>query len=132
MTTETPKTARILLVDDDADILFVARLALKRGGYQVTVAEGGDAALELLDDAAPFDLIICDRMMPQMSGLETLEALRKRPVHARTPFMFLTAKALQNERDEGLLMGACRYLTKPFEPRELVAEVTRVLAELPR
>lgn len=121
--------ARILLVDDDADIRFVARLALKRGGYQVVVAEGGDAALRLLDDAAPFDLIICDRMMPQKSGLQTLQELRARPAHALTPFMFLTAKALQHERDEGIAMGACRYLTKPFEPRELVDEVKRVLGD---
>lgn len=121
--------ARILLIDDDPDIRFVARLALKRGKHEVTLADGGKAALDLLDAGAPCDLVICDRMMPEMSGMQTLTELRKRPQLARLPFVFLTARALAGEIEEGLALGASRYLTKPFEPAELVAQVNAVLAE---
>ena len=121
--------ARILLIDDDPDIRFVARLALKRGKHEVTLADGGKAALDLLDAGAPCDLVICDRMMPEMSGMQTLTELRKRPQLARLPFVFLTARALADEIEEGLALGASRYLTKPVEPAELVAQVNAVLAE---
>lgn len=120
--------ARILLVDDDPDIRFVARLALKRGKHEVVVADSGRAALQFFDGGGVCDLVICDRMMPEMSGLQTLEELRRRPAAASTPFVFLTAKAQKNEIDEGLRMGACRYLTKPFEPTDLLQQVNEILA----
>ena len=118
--------ARILVVDDDPDIRFVARLALKRGAHEVTVAESGRAALAHLDSGAPCDLVLCDRMMPEMSGVETLAEVRRR--RADVPFVFLTAKAQKDEIEEGLRLGASRYLTKPFEPAELLGEVNRILA----
>src|SRR4030081_1799637 len=71
--------ARILVIDDDPDIRFVARLALKRGKHEVTVADSGRAALAHLDSGAPCDLILCDRMMPEMSGVQTLAEVRPRP-----------------------------------------------------
>jgi CheY-like chemotaxis protein len=119
--------ARILVVDDDPDIRFVARVALKRGKHEVTVVESGRAALAHLDSGAPCDLILCDRMMPEMSGVETLAEVRRR--HAQVPFVFLTAKAQRNEIDEGLRLGASCYLTKPFEPAELLGEVNRILGQ---
>ena len=119
--------ARILVVDDDPDIRFVARLALKRGAHEVTVAESGHAALAHLDSGAPCDLVLCDRMMPEMSGMETLTEVRRR--RSDLPFVFLTAKAQKDEIDEGLRMGASRYLTKPFEPAELLGEVNRILGQ---
>jgi len=119
--------ARILVVDDDSDIRFVARLALKRGKHEVTLAESGRAALAHLDSGAACDLILCDRMMPEMSGIQTLVEVRKRADRAHTPFVFLTAKAQKEEIDEGLRLGATRYLTKPFEPKDLLAEVNGVL-----
>jgi CheY-like chemotaxis protein len=119
--------ARILVVDDDSDIRLVARLALKRGNHEVALADSGRAALAHLDSGAACDLILCDRMMPEMSGIETLMEVRKREARAATPFVFLTAKAQKVEIDEGLRLGATRYLTKPFEPKELLAEVNGVL-----
>ena len=83
--------ARILVVDDDPDIRFVARLALKRGKHEVAVAESGRAALEHLDTGAACDLILCDWMMPEMSGIQTLAQVRTRPQRAGIPFVFLTA-----------------------------------------
>jgi DNA-binding response OmpR family regulator len=121
--------ARILLIDDDPDIRFVARMALKRGKHEVLVAEGGAQALALVDAGEQLDLVICDRMMPEMSGIQMLQELRKRPHGAKMPFVFLTARALAGEVEEGLRLGARRYLTKPFEPSELVAQVNAVLAE---
>jgi len=121
--------ARILVVDDDPDIRFVARLALKRGKHEVAVAESGRAALEHLDTGAACDLILCDWMMPEMSGIQTLAQVRTRPQRAGIPFVFLTAKAQKEEIEEGLRLGARRYLTKPFEPAELLGEVDRILGE---
>jgi CheY-like chemotaxis protein len=118
--------ARILVVDDDPDIRFVARLALKRGAHEVTAAESGAVALAHLDSGAPCDLVLCDWMMPEMSGMQTLAEVRRR--RSDLPFVFLTARAQKEEIDEGLRMGARRYLTKPFEPAELLGEVNRILA----
>src|SRR5205085_11586888 len=100
-----------------------------RGKHEVLVAEGGAQALQMIDAGERLDLIVCDRMMPEMSGIQTLEELRKRPAGASVPFVFLTARALAGEVEEGLRLGARRYLTKPFEPADLVAEVNKVLAE---
>src|SRR5207248_11750532 len=108
--------ARILVVDDDADIRFVARLALKRGKHEGVLAEGGRAALPHLDTGAACDLILCDRMMPEMSGIETLVEVRKRAHRAGSPFIFLTANAQSEEDEEQLRVGATRYVTKPLEP----------------
>jgi CheY-like chemotaxis protein len=119
--------ARILLIDDDPDIRFVARLALKRGKHDVVAADSGRAALEFFDGGGQCDLVICDRMMPEMSGLQTLEEIKRRPAAVATPFVFLTAKAQKNEIEEGLRMGACRYLTKPFEPADLLVQVNDIL-----
>jgi CheY-like chemotaxis protein len=118
--------ARILVIDDDPDIRFVARIALRRGRHHVTVADSGRAALTHLDSGAPCDLVLCDRMMPEMSGVETLAEVRRR--RADVPFVFLTAKAQKEEIEEGLRLGACLYLTKPFEPAELLGEIDRILA----
>ena len=119
---------RILLIDDDPDIRFVARLALRRGKHEVTAVEGGGAALALLDSGLQPDLILCDSMMPEMNGMQTLLAIRARPQFAATPFAFLSARAQPAEVEEGLRLGACRYLTKPFEPHELVGAVNAILA----
>ena len=119
--------ARILVIDDDPDIRFVARIALRCGKHEVTVAESGRAAIAHLDSGAACDLILCDRMMPEMSGVETLAEVRRR--RADVPFVFLTAKAQQDEIEEGLRLGASRYLTKPFEPAELLGEVNSILGQ---
>ena len=121
--------ARILLIDDDPDIRFVAKLALKRGKHDVVAADSGCAALAFFDNGDHCDLVICDRMMPEMSGIQTLEALRLRPGASATPFVFLTAKAQKNEIEEGLRLGACRYLLKPFEPADLLQQVNAILEQ---
>lgn len=123
---------RILLIDDDPDIRFVARLALRRGRHDVTTVESGAAALALLDEGLRPDLVLCDSMMPEMSGVQTLLAIRARAQLAATPFAFLSARAQPAEVEEGLALGACRYLTKPFDPHELLGAVNAILAGLAR
>ena len=120
--------ARILLVDDDPDIRFVARIALRKGRHEVVEAENGRQAVDWLERGEPCDLVICDRMMPVMNGLEVLAALHTHPAVTSGRFVFLTAKAQSSEVEEGLRLGAAAYLTKPFEPRELLANVERLLA----
>ena len=120
--------ARILLIDDDPDIRFVAGLTLRRGKHEVVIAEGGPQALEFFANGGACDLIICDRMMPSMNGLQVLEELRSRRLIEGRRFVFLTAKAQTREVAEGLEKGACGYLTKPFEPAELLSQVNLLLA----
>ena len=119
--------ARILLVDDDPDIRFVARIALRKGKHEVIEAENGLVAIDWLARGERCDLVICDRMMPVMNGMEVLEALRGHPTVEAGRFVFLTAKAQAAEIEEGLKMGAAAYLTKPFEPKDLLAYVDRLL-----
>jgi CheY-like chemotaxis protein len=128
--------ARILLVDDDPDIRFVARMALRKGKHEVVEAQNGREALEWLGRGEKCDLVICDRMMPVMNGIEVLTALNAmqlgdhlgRHLVSSGRFVFLTAKAQASEVDEGLRLGAAAYFTKPFEPRELLASVEKLLA----
>jgi CheY-like chemotaxis protein len=124
--------ARILLVDDDPDIRFVASLTLRRGKHDVVVAEGGRQAIEFFAKDGRCDLIICDRMMPGMNGLQVLEELQSRKHIEGRRFVFLTAKAQAQEVAEGLERGASGYLTKPFEPADLLAQVNQLLAEGPK
>jgi CheY-like chemotaxis protein len=119
--------ARILLVDDDPDIRFVAGLTLRRGKHDVVLAGGGREALDFFSSGGRCDLIICDRMMPEMNGLQVLEELRTRNLISGRRFVFLTAKAQAQEVAEGLGLGASGYLTKPFEPKELLSQVNSLL-----
>jgi two-component system response regulator ResD len=119
--------ARILLVDDDPDIRFVASLTLKRGKHDVVAKASGREALDFFSGGGTCDLIICDRMMPEMNGLQVLEELRSRNLIVERRFVFLTAKAQAQEVAEGLGLGASGYLTKPFEPKELLAQVNLLL-----
>lgn len=123
--------ARILLVDDDPDIRFVASLSLKRGKHEVIPAASGREALDFFAAGGACDLIICDRMMPEMNGVQVLEELRSRNLIAGRRFVFLTAKAQAQEVAEGLGLGASGYLTKPFEPKELLSQVNQLLQSQP-
>ena len=116
--------ARILVVDDEAKIVDVVRAYLAREGHQVSCAGDGDAALSLAAADEP-DLIVLDVMLPGRSGFEVLRALR---AAGRTmPVILLTARDDVIDRVAGLELGADDYVTKPFEPRELVARVGAIL-----
>jgi DNA-binding response OmpR family regulator len=120
--------SRILVVDDEPRIVDVVRAYLEREGHAVTVAHDGDAALAAAREAAP-DLVVLDVMLPGRSGFDVLRALRAES-DPGPAVILLTARDDVIDRVAGLELGADDYVTKPFEPRELVARVGAVLRRL--
>ncbi len=115
--------ARILVVEDEPSIREVLSLYLRRAGYQVTVVEDGQQALDALSSQLP-DLVVLDLMLPGVDGLKITRWLRER---GDTPIIMLTARREEQDRIAGLEMGADDYVVKPFSPQELVSRVRAVL-----
>ena len=118
--------SRILVVDDEPDLLELVRFNLDRAGYQVDVAETGSRALERLQRSVP-DLLVLDLMLPDLSGEEICRRVRADPALADLPVIMLTAKGEEVDRVVGFELGADDYVTKPFSPRELALRVKAVL-----
>ncbi|MDH3729960.1 MAG: response regulator [Acidimicrobiia bacterium] len=118
--------AKILIIDDDKDILQFVRMNLELEGLVVATAEGGQAGLDAAKESPP-DLVLLDVMMPEMDGLTVLRRLRTSPPTMNVPVILLTAKALAEDRLAGLELGADDYITKPFDLDELIARVKTVL-----
>jgi two-component system phosphate regulon response regulator PhoB len=117
---------RVLVVDDNHDICDLVALKLGNSGFAVTQAFDGPTALHAAR-AGSFDLIILDVMMPGMSGLDVLRALREDPAVSATPVLMLTAKTQERDIEAGFAAGADDYITKPFSPRELLIRVRVIL-----
>lgn len=117
---------RVLVVDDEPNIVMSLRFLMEREGFQVDVAPTGEAALAALGQA-PADLVLLDVMMPELDGFEVCQRIRDNPAWRNTKVIMLTAKGRDVERDKGLALGADAYVTKPFSTRELVARVKRML-----
>ncbi len=117
---------RVLVVDDDPDILQFVRVNLELEGYIAEAAENGRIALDSAKEFPP-DLVLLDVMMPEMDGLTVLKRLRSAPSTSNVPVILLTAKALAEDRVAGLDLGADDYITKPFDVEELMARVRSVL-----
>lgn len=113
----------ILIIEDDAKIADVIRIYLEKEGYRSVIATDGDSGLELALQLKP-DLIILDRMLPGMEGLDVLRNVRK---EQNIPILILSAKADEMEKIIGLEVGADDYLSKPFSPKELLARVKAIL-----
>lgn len=122
---------RLLLIDDDPNLILLVKDYLEFRGYQVKTAENGQEALDLLQDEIP-DMIICDVMMPQMDGYSFVEHVRKDARTSWIPVLFLSAKGQSQDRVKGLNTGADVYMVKPFEPEELVAQVESSLKQATR
>jgi len=120
-------SARILVVDDDPEIVNLFAYALRRAGYQVEGVLDGRAALERARQAPP-DLILLDVMMPGIDGYEVARQLRAEAATAAIPIVMLTARALIADQVEGLQAGANSYLVKPVTPSVLVNRVKEILA----
>jgi len=114
---------RILVVEDDQNLLNVLTYNLKQEGYQVMTATDGSQALDIARAGKP-DLVILDVMLPKMSGFEVCRILRK---EATVPILMLTAKAEEIDKIVGLEIGADDYMTKPFSLRELLARIRAML-----
>lgn len=118
--------SRILVVEDDSGIAGVVAYQLTRAGFRVETASTGTAGLESLHRNVP-DMVVLDRMLPDLSGDELLKIVRSDPGTRAVPVLVLTARRQESERIEGFEMGADDYLTKPFSPRELVLRVEAIL-----
>ncbi len=117
---------RILLVDDDRQIVRLLRAYLEKDGFRVLVAYDGATALQLVRSERP-DLMLLDLMLPDRDGWELTRLVRGDPSLAATPIIMLTARVDDQDKIVGLEMGADDYVTKPFNPREIMARVRAVL-----
>jgi len=114
--------ARILVVEDDADIAALIMHYLQGAGHAPEIVATGSAVMPRLVDQ-PADLVLLDLMLPGMDGLLVCQAIRQEPRTASTPIVMLTARGEETDRVRGLELGADDYVTKPFSPKELVARV---------
>ena len=117
---------RILVVDDEPDVLELVEYNLSGAGFSVITASDGAEALAKIRTHQP-DLVILDVMMPEMDGTELCKLLRRDPATADIPIILLTARAGESDRVLGFELGADDYVTKPFSPRELVLRVKSLL-----
>jgi DNA-binding response OmpR family regulator len=117
---------KILIADDEPNIVTALEYLLERHGYEVLVARDGDAALAQVAAHRP-DLVLLDVMMPVKSGYEVCQRMRERPEWRHIKIVMLTAKGRDVERSKGLSLGADLYITKPFSTQELVAAIDRLL-----
>ena len=118
---------KILVCDDERHIVRLIQVNLERQGWNVVTAYDGKEGLEKVASERP-DLLVLDVMMPYMDGFEVLKSIRKDPATEKLPVIMLTAKAQDKDVFEGYHYGADMYLTKPFNPRELVTFVKRIAA----
>jgi CheY-like chemotaxis protein len=109
---------RVLVVDDEPDVLLLCRLNLQQRGHELLEAADGSTALELARDRHP-DVIVLDLMLPGISGYDVLEALQRDAGTTDIPVLVLTAKSLRADRERSHGLGASAFLTKPFLPNEL-------------
>ena len=120
--------SRILVVDDEPDVLDLVTYNLARAGFQTDTASDGAEALRQARATAP-DLILLDLMLPEMDGLEVCKLLRRDARTSAIPIIMLTARASEVDRIVGLELGATDYVPKPFSPRELVLRVKKRLEQ---
>ncbi|UCC67718.1 MAG: response regulator [Armatimonadota bacterium] len=118
---------KVLAVDDERHIVRLIQVNLERAGYQVATAFDGPEALKKVEAERP-DLIVLDVMMPKMDGFEVLKRLQANPETREIPVVMLTAKAQDADVFRGWSSGVSAYLTKPFNPLELITFVKRILS----
>ena len=121
---------RILIVDDEPNIVISLEFLMKREGFEVGVARDGEEGLAAIRAQRP-DLVILDVMMPGRSGFEVCEAVRADPALAGVRILMLTAKGREAEMKKGLALGADAYVAKPFSTHDLVARVRALLGDDP-
>lgn len=119
---------RILIADDEPNIVISLEYLMKREGFEVSIAEDGDQAVAMIR-ADPPDLVILDVMMPRLNGFEVCQEIRSDPKLQSVRILMLTAKGRETEVTKGLALGADAYVTKPFSTKELVERVRAMLAD---
>jgi DNA-binding response OmpR family regulator len=118
---------KVLIADDEPNIVMALEFLLGRAGYEVRTAANGDEALALLESFSP-DLVLIDIMMPGKSGYEVCQRIRERPEWRHVKIVMVSAKGRDAEISKGMSLGADLYVTKPFSTQELIAAVDRLLA----
>ena len=119
-------TKKVLIADDEANIVISIEFLMKREGFHVLVARDGEEALAKVRSERP-DLVLLDVMMPKKNGYEVCQAIKGDPEVAATRILMLTAKGRDTEVAKGLAIGADAYMTKPFATRDLVAKARELL-----
>ena len=117
---------KILIVDDEPNIVMTLEYTFKKSNYEVFIARDGQEALDILKSNFP-DVIILDIMMPMVDGFATLEQIRKDANLQHTKVMFLSAKNKESDIEKGLVLGADAYMTKPFSIKKVVEKVEELL-----
>ncbi|MCZ7562892.1 MAG: response regulator [Burkholderiales bacterium] len=119
---------KILIADDEPNIVVSLEFLMKQEGFDVRVAPDGDEALAQMADFAP-DLVLLDVMLPRRNGFEVCQEIRAHPEWREAKIVMLTAKGRDIEMQKGLALGADAYITKPFSTKELTARVRKLLGE---
>lgn len=119
-------TKRILIVDDEPNIVVSLEFLMKREGFEVAVAGDGEAALRSVEEKAP-DLVLLDIMLPKKNGFEVCQTIRANPAWQAVKIVMLTAKGRDTEVAKGTALGADAYMTKPFSTKDLIAQVRQML-----
>ena len=120
-------TKKILVADDEPNIVVALEYLLQRNGYEVHIARNGDEALRLIEAHVP-DLVLLDVMMPLRSGYDICKRIRERPDWRHVKIVMLSAKGRDAEVNKGLAAGADLYITKPFSTRDLLGQINGMLA----
>ncbi len=118
---------KILIVDDEPNIVMTLEYTFKKSNYEVFIARDGQEALDILKTNFP-DVIILDIMMPMVDGFATLEQIRKDENLKHTKVLFLSAKNKESDIEKGLALGADAYMTKPFSIKKVVEQVEELLS----
>ena len=117
---------KILIVDDEPNIVMSLEYAFKKKDFEVFIARDGTEALDISDREKP-DLILLDIMMPEMDGYETLKRVRDNKDLSHTKVVFLSAKSKEKDVEKGLKMGADSYMTKPFSIKKIISDIEDLL-----
>jgi two-component system alkaline phosphatase synthesis response regulator PhoP len=117
---------KILIVDDEQNIVVSLEFLMKREGFEVAVASDGESALRKIAEMRP-DLVLLDVMMPKKSGFEVCQEIRGNPEWQAIKVIMLTAKGRETEMAKGMALGADAYMTKPFATKDLVTQVKQLL-----
>ncbi|MDF0716695.1 response regulator [Muricauda sp. 334s03] len=120
------KQKKILIVDDEPNIVMSLEYAFKKKDFEVFIARDGTEALEISDREKP-DLILLDIMMPEMDGYETLKRVKDNEDLKHTKVVFLSAKSKEKDVEKGLKMGADSYMTKPFSVKKVISDIEDLL-----
>ena len=119
---------KVLVVDDEPNIVLSLEFLMKQAGYQVRTASDGELALQAVAADCP-DLVLLDVMMPRKDGYEVCQTIRANPDWQGVKIIMLTAKGREIEREKGMALGADDYVTKPFATRDVVDKVQELLAD---